>query len=1037
MATTKTPRKLGGAPAAPAPTKGKKTTAKKPEPAPEPEAPKLIESPLVRETWRLIVFTDLHVSAKTLDRALRLLAHVREVAVSHKADVICLGDFWDQRSTLAVRQLHEVQVEFERWRTAGVRLFMLPGNHDQVSLGGDVNAVRIFEAFDHIVVATQPMIDVNAKVAFFPWRELAGEQAKLFASLEGKGWTVFAHAEVTGAVANSGKPAAGRVSLAEIEPKVRACYVGHYHKRQKLGEKTWYIGSPFEMNFGERDEPHGIAIVDAEHVEPAFLDLDEFPKHYRITWPGEREVLAKTRPHDVIELLMSERDLAGDGIREALKLTKTADVRPVLAPREDKMTGAPAFALTLNEAIDAYVEELRVEFDKHDGDGGPFDAERLVRVGREFLAQVPEARSLTPLAPVVRVKNVSIENFCAIKGRLDLDLRKLGPALLRGPMGSGKTSVCDALTWCFYGATTPRKPGTTGGTLRADDVLHDGTEDVKVRAAVVLVAADGTEREVVIERTKKRGQGAKIRLEGCPIPEGGTADEQQEVIHRVIGLDLDLWRATVYLGQGAVANFITDGDKRRKELLSRAFGLSSCEAALKLVRDAQKRATADVALYRMREAEARSGLDALSSVDFTAQAESWEAQRQAHVQAAHALATECVGHVNAIDPHLANEQAWIDRQKQYDDHISSLAKSLVGSNDARVATLARDLGSVQSERALLEREIGKATEHYTKLMAAKAAGAATCDRCGQVIPQASVDDHLAAHEEEIAKHKITAQSLDARIAQLTSELDGARSGDSAQKEAARTAMDEARASLAKINEALSALAQMKTARAEHVRRYQEAQQTITTRTAETNPFLAQQAEAEARKATLQAAWDEARGKLATCESIVGDLAVWEEGFSAKGLPVLVLRLALHELEAHANSYIARLLSGRVACKLVLDGDDLVVKFYEWNAATSTHVERSYLQLSGGQRRCVELAFSPFALSEMIFARAGVRVSFLIVDELTTHLDPETKPIVCSLLQNIERETVLVIDHDLGVHGEFDVVFDVRRGIDSKVSLGRA
>jgi DNA repair exonuclease SbcCD ATPase subunit len=32
-------------------------------------------------------------------------------------------------------------------------------------------------------------------------------------------------------------------------------------------------------------------------------------------------------------------------------------------------------------------------------------------------------------------------------------------ALLRGPMGVGKTSLGDALTWCLYGSTTPRKPG--------------------------------------------------------------------------------------------------------------------------------------------------------------------------------------------------------------------------------------------------------------------------------------------------------------------------------------------------------------------------------------------------------------------------------------------------------------------------------------------------------------------------------------------------------------------------------------------------
>ena len=495
-----------------------------------------------------------------------------------------------------------------------------------------------------------------------------------------------------------------------------------------------------------------------------------------------------------------------------------------------------------------------------------------------------------------------------------------------------------------------------------------------------------------------------------------------------------MWRACVYLGQGAVANFVTDGDKRRKDLLARAFGLSACEPALKSAREQSKRASGDVSLFKLRLAEARAGLDALTAADFTAQIEAWDAERSAHCDALLAQARDADARATALEPHLAAESEWLDRQRQYDAHLSALARSLVSSTSERATKLAADFGAVQAERSLVDRDISKASASYAALMNSRAAGAAACTSCGQVLPVETVDAHLAQHEEAIGKLRISASSLAARASNLANELEGARSGDGAQKESVRAQMDEARGALAKINEAISAISRMKATREDHARRGVEARALLLRRESESNPFAAKQREADARRASLAAAQADAEAKLADAEMRVADLGVLEDAFSPKGLPVLVLRSALHELETHANAYLARLLAGRVICRLSLDDENLVVSFFEWNG--STHVERSYLQLSGGQRRCVELAFSPFALAEMIYARVGTRCSFLVVDELTTHLDPDTKPIVCALLHSLDRETVLVIDHDQGVHGEFDRSLDVARDLEGRVTLTR-
>lgn len=1026
--------------AAPATTAARKPRGLTPHAAPPPPSLPLPE--LKPAEWRFVVFTDLHVSGKTIDRSLRLLDHVRATAKHYAAPVVCLGDFWDQRAALAVRHLDLIQREFEKWGNEGVKLVIVPGNHDQVSMDGAVNAVRIFDGFPHITVATEPYADPDRKLAFIPWREEQGKQAETFAALPGEGWTIFAHAEVAGALANSGKEAIGRVGLDVIEAHARACYVGHYHKRQKLGSRTWYIGSPFEMNFGERNDPHGIAIVDSESIEPCFLDLPEFPRHHRFTWPEDGAKLTTARPQDIVEVYFKPDDLGGPALRQALGTLKAHDVRPLPLAQDAEKGGVPQFALTLGEGVKLFADEYvkaqaalgsPVEDDRY---------ERLVTLGRKYLAQVPDSRTIAPISPLVRILSVRTQNFCALKNSHVFDLQGLGPVLIRGRMGIGKTSVCDAITWALYGATTPRKPGERAGSLRADDVVHDEADETMVRVEVTFDPPDAEEIRVInIERTKKRGQGAKLKLLGADaLHDLNGITDTQEAVHRIIGLDLDLWRATVYLGQGAVANFVTDADKKRKEVLSRAFGLGACDPAQKIVRDEMRAHESSISLYTMRENEAQAGLDALARADFATQSAQWDAMKVATLEALVKSGQEADTQVKAIEPHLATEAAWLERRASYDTHIDGLTRALASGsgNDGSTRKLATELGAAEAELSMEQRELSRLRVDHQAMMQARDLGQPlTCKACGQTMPGGDMDAHLGDHEEKIQVKQREIASLESRVLNLRGQMDAFKMGPAPDKSETVKALEEARAAHAKCNEAIAAIARMKEAKAQATHRLEECRARWIQKSAEVNPFTEKAAEIERSRESYRGALADAQGALAEARRALLDLQVWEEGFGAKGVAVLVLRTALYELELHANAALASMLSGRVYTRLAMDGDDLVLKFYEYKPEKGVHVERTFYQLSGGQRRCVELAFSPFALSEMIFARCGVRVKLLVVDELTTHLDPETKPLLCNLLRALDRETVLVIDHDAGVQGEFDVVLDADTAPDGSFKLTRA
>lgn len=974
------------------------------------KARSLDAGPASLPAWQAVVFTDLHVSARTLDRALMVLARVRETVNRLRRPlldpiVVCLGDFWDQRGVLSVRHVDALMNEFDRWDGDGIHAYFVPGNHDQVSQNGRVHGVRIFDAYNGFNVATEALV-IEGGLAFVPWREDAAANKQMWDWVAGQSnLTIFGHAEVKGALANNGHKAVGRVTTATIETCARACYLGHYHARQKLGDRTWYIGSPFEMHMGERDQPHGIAIVDADTVEPAFIDLDEFPRHVRVEFGMP---LPTVREQDIVEVTCAPDDIGRPELTRFIAKIQAAEVRPLpVKPAAEKPVAA--FALRLEDALKTYVD---IEWKEAEP-----SKEDVLRVGNGYLASVPEARVLAALSPRVEILDVSIENFCRIGGSLQFAMPS-GLSLLRGPMGIGKTSVMDAMTWCLYGTTTPRKAGQHGASLRADEIIHDTADQASVAVRVGIGQATTPKlHTITIRRTKKRGQGAKLEIDGVTIPSG--ISDQQQVVNHVLGIDYDLWRTCVYLGQGAVGNFVTDADKRRKEMLAQAFGLSACAPAQKLVRDDMKASEFKRDKLRIDVLADQKALEVLRSTDYTKQIEMWDSQWRENLTAITKRGEEAKAKTVECDAQLVNEPTWLERKTTYEEHIAKLTAQLTKLEPAaRIADLQRQIGGVNAEKGIIERDLAKARSEMSALVG----GARMCPTCGKPFDQQTGDQHVNDLENRIDGYGRSLKTFTVKMANLSVELDNARNAGSAERDALGVQLKEAQAAHQKCIEALNQFAIIKTNRDEAGRRLLQARADYGTQEKTQNPFRAQQVEQESRVRAMEVKLATDQMALASVEKEQKVWQFWEDGFGQNGLAVLMLRTALYDLETYANRFLASILRGRVYCRLAMEADDLKILFFEYDGSTAR--ERRYEQLSGGQRRCAELAFHPFALSELIFARCGVRVGLMVVDEVTTHLGQEEKPLVVGVLRDMDRTSVIAIDHDPAIQGEFDAVFDL-------------
>ena len=103
------------------------------------------------ERW--IVFSDLHVSKRTMETCREVLRRVSEEARAMKAGVVFLGDFWHARGAIPVEPLNEALqlMSSANWTAPTI---MIPGNHDQVTAGGMSHALT-------------PLAKANANIVVF------------------------------------------------------------------------------------------------------------------------------------------------------------------------------------------------------------------------------------------------------------------------------------------------------------------------------------------------------------------------------------------------------------------------------------------------------------------------------------------------------------------------------------------------------------------------------------------------------------------------------------------------------------------------------------------------------------------------------------------------------------------------------------------------------------------------------------------------------------------------------------------------------
>lgn len=286
---------------------------------------------------------------------------------------------------------------------------MIPGNHDQISLGGSEHALtplqNAYRIRDHdgngngdgdggtgnggtvpgVLIFSHPTKFQNA--LFVPHiRDIGVMQSILQSKASASSMALFVHADVTGAYMNDLITSTHGVAPAYFPPNV-PIYSGHFHKPHTVekpeaapGVSIRYVGSPYETTLAEAGQTKALLVLDCSDLDTSDGDGDG----RRGRWECVEEIpLALGRKHfrmksipEFLELqIMTDENSMNDSLSGPIPLVHSGDRVVVSVYQEDleesrrreaeaETNGAPSVQGGIGSSggvsmFDAKVKELR------------------------------------------------------------------------------------------------------------------------------------------------------------------------------------------------------------------------------------------------------------------------------------------------------------------------------------------------------------------------------------------------------------------------------------------------------------------------------------------------------------------------------------------------------------------------------------------------------------------------------------------------------------------------------------------------------
>lgn len=280
------------------------------------------------------------------------------------------GDIFHKRKAVDTETFNLVFNEIKAFGEAGIKVIMIPGNHNQVDNSDlpshsiepfkeipNVTVLDRFEPFeiDDFIVFPAPY-SKNAEMVKKAIDEYAYTTTN--EGLEKKS-ILLAHLGVSGAfVGKSSYAMADSFTVEDLMPHAfRFVVLGHFHKYQDLGghHHVFYTGAPIQHNFNDSDQDKGCWVLDLEDGKKEFVEIPS-PKFITVTdW---KSVDPKTLEGNFVRYQVSSDEV--EELAESLPENSKHRLEVQKVYEEDKRVDVD-FSMSFEEIVEKYAEEFNAE----------------------------------------------------------------------------------------------------------------------------------------------------------------------------------------------------------------------------------------------------------------------------------------------------------------------------------------------------------------------------------------------------------------------------------------------------------------------------------------------------------------------------------------------------------------------------------------------------------------------------------------------------------------------------------------------------
>jgi DNA repair exonuclease SbcCD nuclease subunit len=216
-------------------------------------------------TWHEIALNF----AKWLDQELKL----RDIK-----DIIIAGDVFHNRHEIGVTTIHCAHDFFNILNKYNI--FIVCGNHDAYFKNkSDINSISILNkpgitVFDKLTTKQH----LDKVFSFCPW----GVPVEEIPPCD----VVIGHFEILNFKMNAHKVCDHGVESESLLDKTKLVITGHFHcrdhRKYKNNKSIIYLGSPHELDFGDRDQVKGFTILDTDDLSLELVENNVTPKHKKL-----------------------------------------------------------------------------------------------------------------------------------------------------------------------------------------------------------------------------------------------------------------------------------------------------------------------------------------------------------------------------------------------------------------------------------------------------------------------------------------------------------------------------------------------------------------------------------------------------------------------------------------------------------------------------------------------------------------------------------------------------------------------------------